>query len=83
MSKKINIHIENIVLDGFSKQEGNQIVEAFKTSLTEKIKSGAIITKQDLYMSSIAAKPIIVSNKAKSSDIGQQASESLFKSINS
>jgi len=83
MSERINIHIENIVLEGFSKKEGIQIIESFKKSLVQKIESGSAISNRDTYMSAISAKPLLVSNKSTSSDIGRQASESIFNSINS
>jgi len=82
MPRKINLHIEKFVLDGFTKKEGALIIETIKSSLSERLSKKPIQTEQSGFVTQIQTRPIIVNHNMHPTLIGRKAAEQIHKSIN-
>ena len=76
------MHIENVVLDGFSKKVGAKILATIKTNLSAKLSDHPAQIKQSGFITQIKTRPITINQKMNPTAIGNKAADAIYKSIN-
>jgi len=82
MSREVNIHFENMVVEGFSKREGAIIVKTIKSSLATKFSQNAPNFERSGFITQVQLKPIAVNKNMRPVEIGHKAADSIYKTLN-